>query len=99
MKSRPLKPSLDEYNRHRTNYKVEDVETKLVELRSALSTLGKEAALAMIGVENQQQKHTLEHLVAMVCLISTYAYIIVKIGCGLWFNGVVYLYCHRIYII
>lgn len=41
-------------------------EAKLAELTSAMMTLGKEAAAAMISVEAQQQRLTLQRLIAMV---------------------------------
>ena len=64
-KAKSCEPSLDDIPEYRTN-KVKDSETKLAELKSALATLGKEAAFAMVGVENQQQKLTLQRLIAMV---------------------------------
>ncbi|MCO5556571.1 hypothetical protein L7F22_010121 [Adiantum nelumboides] len=47
-------------------YKLQQAETKLAELTSAMTTLGKEAAAAMIAVEAQQQRLTLQRLIAMV---------------------------------
>ncbi|KAI5062560.1 hypothetical protein GOP47_0023099 [Adiantum capillus-veneris] len=47
-------------------YKLQQAETKLSELTSAMTTLGKEAAAAMIAVEAQQQRLTLQRLIAMV---------------------------------
>lgn len=47
-------------------YKMQAAEAKLAELTSAMMTLGKEAAAAMIAVEAQQQRLTLQRLIAMV---------------------------------
>lgn len=47
-------------------YKVQQSETKLSELSSAMTTLGKEAAAAILAVEAQQQRLTLQRLIAMV---------------------------------
>ncbi|EXC04213.1 hypothetical protein L484_019422 [Morus notabilis] len=46
--------------------KLEAAEGKLLELKSNVATLGKEAAAAMAAVEGQQQRLTLQRLLAMV---------------------------------
>ncbi|KAK6939396.1 Pentatricopeptide repeat [Dillenia turbinata] len=46
--------------------RLEAAENKLRELRSSMLTLGKEAAAAMAAVEGQQQRLTLQRLIAMV---------------------------------
>lgn len=48
--------------------KVEAAETKLEELKSNMAKLGKEAAAAMAAAEAQQQRLTLQRLIAMVTL-------------------------------
>lgn len=46
--------------------KLEASETKLQDLKSNMGILGKEAAAAMSAVEAQQQRLTLQRLIAMV---------------------------------
>lgn len=46
--------------------KLEAAEAKLQELKSNVAILGKEAAAAMAAVEGQQQRLTLQRLIAMV---------------------------------
>lgn len=46
--------------------KLEAAEMKLNELKSNMATLGKEATAAMAAVERQQQRLTLQRLIAMV---------------------------------
>lgn len=46
--------------------KLEASETKLEDLKSNMSTLGKEATAAMAAVEGQQQRLTLHRLISMV---------------------------------
>jgi hypothetical protein len=46
--------------------KLKYAESKLTELQTTLSALGKEATAAMLTVEMQQQKVTYERLLAMV---------------------------------
>lgn len=46
--------------------KLEAAEAKLQELKSNMAKLGKEAAAAMAAVESQQQRLTLQRLIAMV---------------------------------
>lgn len=46
--------------------KLEAAEAKLQELKSNMSRLGKEAAAAMAAVEGQQQRLTLQRLIALV---------------------------------
>ncbi|XP_068645579.1 SH3 domain-containing protein 2-like [Aristolochia californica] len=46
--------------------KLEAAEAKLQELKSSMAVLGKEAAAAMAAVEAQQQRLTLQRLIAMV---------------------------------
>ncbi|KAH7422938.1 hypothetical protein KP509_12G032500 [Ceratopteris richardii] len=53
-------------------YKLQQAEAKLSELTSAMITLGKEATAAMIAVEAQQQRLTLQRLIAMVEAERTY---------------------------
>lgn len=50
------------------NLKLEAAETKLQELKSNMTVLGKEAVAAMTAVEAQQQRLTLQRLIAMVLL-------------------------------
>lgn len=50
-------------------YKLEAAETKLDDLKSNTNTLGKEAAAAMAAVEAQQQRLTLQRLIAMVTIL------------------------------
>ncbi|KAK3424875.1 hypothetical protein EUGRSUZ_F01618 [Eucalyptus grandis] len=52
--------------------KLEAAEAKLLELKTNTATLGKEATAAMAAVEGQQQKMTLQRLVAMVESERTY---------------------------
>ncbi|XAR72775.1 hypothetical protein NMG60_11019529 [Bertholletia excelsa] len=52
--------------------KLEAAETKLQDLKSNMTILGKEAAAAMSAVEAQQQRLTLQRLVSMVELERTY---------------------------
>lgn len=46
--------------------KLEAAESKLQDLKSNMAVLGKEAAAAMAAVEAQQQRLTLQRLIAMV---------------------------------
>lgn len=46
--------------------KLEAAEAKLQELKANVAILGKEAAAAMAAVEGQQQRLTLQRLLAMV---------------------------------
>lgn len=46
--------------------KLQVAEAKMGELASAMAVLGKEAAAAMTAVEAQQQRLTLQRLIAMV---------------------------------
>lgn len=46
--------------------KLEAAEAKLQELKSNMTTLGKEAASALAAVEGQQQRLTVQRLIAMV---------------------------------
>lgn len=46
--------------------KLEAAEAKLQDLKSNVATLGKEAAAAMAAVEAQQQRLTLQRLIATV---------------------------------
>ena len=46
--------------------KLEAAEAKLQELKSNMAVLGKEASAAMAAVEAQQQRLTLQRLIAMV---------------------------------
>jgi len=50
--------------------KLEAAETKLQDLKTNMAILGKEAAAAMAAVEAQQQRLTLQHLIAMVLLFN-----------------------------
>lgn len=49
--------------------KLEAAETKLHDLKSNMGMLGKEATAAMTAVEAQQQRLTLQRIIAMVPLI------------------------------
>lgn len=51
--------------------KLEAAEYKLEELKSSMVGLGKEAVVAMSAVEAQQQKLTLQRLIAMVTINYT----------------------------
>ncbi|THG18935.1 hypothetical protein TEA_029284 [Camellia sinensis var. sinensis] len=53
-------------------FKLEAAETKLQDLKSNMTILGKEAAAALSAVEAQQQRLTLQRLVAMVESERTY---------------------------
>lgn len=46
--------------------KMEAAEAKLKDLKSNVATLGKEASTSMAAVEAQQQRLTLQRLIAMV---------------------------------
>ncbi|KAG0447226.1 hypothetical protein HPP92_028411 [Vanilla planifolia] len=46
--------------------RLEAAETKLEDMKSNMKVLGKEAATAMLSVEVQQQKQTLQRLIAMI---------------------------------
>ncbi|RWR79162.1 SH3 domain-containing protein 2-like protein [Cinnamomum micranthum f. kanehirae] len=59
--------------------KLEAAEAKLQELKSNMAVLGKEAAAAMAAVEAQQQRLTLQRLIAMVEAERTYHQRIVQI--------------------
>jgi endophilin-A len=50
--------------------KLQTAEQKMGELTSAMAVLGKEAAAAMTAVEAQQQRLTLQRLIAMVSLVD-----------------------------
>lgn len=52
--------------------KLEAFESKLQDLKSNVATLGKEAAAAMAAVEAQQQRLTLQRLIAMVMQLCLY---------------------------
>ncbi|XP_020115069.1 SH3 domain-containing protein 2-like isoform X1 [Ananas comosus] len=54
------------------NLKLEAAESKLQDLKSNMTVLGKEAIVAMTAVEAQQQRLTLQRLIAMVELERTY---------------------------
>ncbi|KAJ0970937.1 hypothetical protein J5N97_018896 [Dioscorea zingiberensis] len=49
-----------------SNNKLQNAESKLSELRTTLSALGREATAAMVSVETQQQQITFEKLLAVV---------------------------------
>jgi hypothetical protein len=51
--------------------KLEAAEYKLEELKSSMVGLGKEAVAAMAAVEAQQQRLTLQRLIAMVTMSYT----------------------------
>ncbi|GMJ09746.1 SH3 domain-containing protein 2 [Hibiscus trionum] len=57
---------------HESIMKLEAAENKLQDLKSNMSTLGQEAVSAMAAVEVQQQRLTLERLIAMVEAERTY---------------------------
>ena len=48
--------------------KLQIAESRLSELKNALSALGREATVAMTSVESQQQEVTFQRLLTMVCL-------------------------------
>lgn len=50
--------------------KLQNAESKLSELQNTLSALGREATVAMVAVETQQQQTTFERLLAMVMFVS-----------------------------
>ncbi|KAK1307302.1 hypothetical protein QJS10_CPA10g01292 [Acorus calamus] len=52
--------------------KLQHAESKLSELKSAMSALGREATAAMLSVEDQQQKITFQRLLMMVDAERTY---------------------------
>ena len=52
--------------------KLEASEAKLQDLKSNMAILGKEAAAAMAAVEAQQQRLTLQRLIAMVLCCCSY---------------------------
>lgn len=54
--------------------RLQNAETRLKELKSALAALGKEATAAMLSVEEQQQQMTLQSLRTMVFLNSLWQY-------------------------
>ncbi|ONK58819.1 uncharacterized protein A4U43_C08F70 [Asparagus officinalis] len=54
------------------NLKLEAAESKLEDLKSNMTVLGKEAVSAMTAVESQQQRLTLQRLIAMVESERTY---------------------------
>ncbi|KAK8476530.1 hypothetical protein V6N13_085672 [Hibiscus sabdariffa] len=57
---------------HENIMKLEAAENKLQDLKSNMSTLGQEAASAMANIEVQQQRLTLQRLIAMVEAERTY---------------------------
>lgn len=64
--------------------KLEAAEAKLHDLKSNMATMGKEAAAAMAAVEAQQQRLTLQRLIAMVgIIIRTYGGYLILFGCTL----------------
>ncbi|XP_057965143.1 SH3 domain-containing protein 2-like isoform X1 [Malania oleifera] len=62
-----------------TSTKLQSAEAKLVELKSAMMALGREATAAMLAVESQQQRITLERLLMMVDAERSYHQSIVSI--------------------
>lgn len=48
--------------------KLHAAESKMQELKANMTVLGKEATAALSSVESQQQRHTFQRLVAMVCI-------------------------------
>lgn len=63
--------------------KLEAAEVKLHDLKSNMATMGKEAAAAMAAVEAQQQRLTLQRLIAMVRRILSRLW---------WFFGFIWIY-------
>lgn len=59
--------------------KLESAEMKLRELKSNMATLGKEASAAMAAVEGQQQRLTIQRLIAMVEAERAYHQLVLKI--------------------
>lgn len=51
-----------------SSMRLQNAETRLKELKSALVALGREATTAMLSVEEQQQQITLKSLCTMVLL-------------------------------
>lgn len=52
--------------------KMEAAEAKLKDLKSNVATLGKEASTSMAAVEAQQQRLTLQRLIAMVVVCFSF---------------------------
>jgi chromosome segregation ATPase len=52
--------------------RLEAAESKLQELKSNMGVLGKEAVAAMTAVEAQQQRLTLQRLIALVHYLSSW---------------------------
>ncbi|KAL6001809.1 hypothetical protein ACLOJK_041787 [Asimina triloba] len=63
MKSKEADPTTD------SNIKLQNAESKLTELRSRLSALGREATAAMVSVEAEQQQFTFQRLIKMAAFI------------------------------
>jgi len=59
--------------------KLQAAESKLNELKATMAVLGKEAAVAMAAVEAQQQRLTLQRLIAMVEAERTYHQRVMKV--------------------
>ncbi|KAH8498214.1 hypothetical protein H0E87_017226 [Populus deltoides] len=90
--------------------KLESAETKLQDLKSNMSILGKEAAAAMAAVEAQQQRLTLQRLIAMVEAERAYHQRVLQILDqlegevfevllpGLNWNGMVLIFCICLYL-
>lgn len=55
--------------------KLDAAEVKLHDLKSNMAILGKEAAAAMAAVESQQQRLTLQRLIAMVPQTSQFIFV------------------------
>lgn len=74
MKAREGPGNIDHISR------LEAAEAKLQELKSSMVTLGKEATAAMAAVEAQQQRLTLQRLIAMVSFSSSSFFFFMKLG-------------------
>ena len=58
--------------------RLEAAELKLQELKSSMAVLGKEATSAMAAVEGQQQRLTLQRLIAMVFFFSLLCHLTIR---------------------
>lgn len=66
--------------------RLEVAETKLQELKSNMGVLGKEAVAAMTAVEAQQQRLTLQRLIALVNPLYSWVFLVViwLFSCKYW---------------
>lgn len=61
--------------------KLKSAETKLSELKSSMLALGREANVAMLSVEDQQQHITFQKLLTTVCVQSFYIFKLASMHC------------------